>query len=184
MGTIKLWTESPPWGNQDAKAKNSGVLNTVRHSSGDGSPLPAAKPEAEVKVSKGKTEHEVLCCFVLFRIRRCPLEEAGRLRKLAKGRATRFLLNWFGIFFFFFFFLVYGNDHIQGSLQARQMATFPAAVLPERSPLARRLHTFSNSVFPSCRQGPFLKLFCLAQTLFESGSNTSALNILRQQLQE
>ena len=83
-----------------------------------------------------------------------------------------------------FFFLVYGNDHIQGSLQARQMATFPAAVFPERSPLARRLHTFSNSVFPSCRQGPFLKLFCLAQTLFESGSNTSALNILRQQLQE
>lgn len=55
-----------------------------------------------------------------------PIEEAGRLRKLANGRATRFLLNWFGIFFF----LVYGNDHIQRSLQARQMATFAAAVLP------------------------------------------------------
>lgn len=111
-----------------------------------------------------------MCLFLEFKD--APIQEAGRLRNPAKGRATSFLLNWFGIFFF----LVYGNDCMQRTCMHLQMAGWPfflSAVVflckGQRSlpPSCKEasLHFQNPLCFDLTGKGLFLKQFCLAQIL-------------------
>lgn len=63
-------------------------------------PFPTANQRQREKVSGGKTG--MRCLFLEFKD--APMQEADRVRNPAKGRATCFLLNWFGNFLVFFFF--------------------------------------------------------------------------------
>lgn len=113
------------------------------------------------------------CLFLEFKD--APIQEADRLRNPAKGRATGFLLNWFGLFFFF---LVYGNDcGLCSSMQCgwpffQECDPQQGA---EKSPCLQQapLHPQLPLRFGLAGKGPSLAPCCLAQSLsLKSGSTT------------